>query len=444
MNNKTRKPWRVPVLLGIILLCAGCGTTGAGRGNGLSLEAGIAQIAAEIDQAIPAGTRIVVVNLNTPSARFSDFVLGELQGTLIQRRKLTVVDRKNLESRRNEIDFQMSGEVSDETQVSIGHALGAQSIVTGTFMDMGGSYRFRFEAFDIETTVYQVSTVVTVRHDRTIASLRPSDTSPPPAVVPARPDPELATRYFNAGFAHYEAKEYREAIADFNRALEITKNDLDTLFYRSNSYVEIKDYDSAIAGYTELIRLKPDNVACYNNRGVAYTDKRDIEKAIADFNQAIRLDPNDAMAYNNRGTAYGSKGDIEKAIADFNQALRLDPNYVEAYYNRGVAYGDKGDHDREISDYNEALRLDPNYADAYLNRGIAYNNNREHDEAIVDFNQTLRLNSNHAGAYSNRGLAYVMKGDYAHARADWEQALRLDPNLASARNSLELLRDMGY
>jgi tetratricopeptide (TPR) repeat protein len=106
-----------------------------------------------------------------------------------------------------------------------------------------------------------------------MAYLLPADNSPPPAVVPVRADPELATRYFNSGFAHYEAKRYREAIADFNRVLAITRDDLETLYYRASSYYYLKDYDGAIADLTTLIRLRPDNTTYNNNRGTAYADK---------------------------------------------------------------------------------------------------------------------------------------------------------------------------
>jgi tetratricopeptide (TPR) repeat protein len=33
----------------------------------------------------------------------------------------------------------------------------------------------------------------------------------------------LAVAYFNSGFAHYEAKRYAEAVADFSQALEINQ-----------------------------------------------------------------------------------------------------------------------------------------------------------------------------------------------------------------------------
>jgi hypothetical protein len=147
------------LLLCAALICASCGTADATRSSlpadsadGFSLEAGITQIAAEIERALPAGTCIAAINFKSPSARFSDFVLEELQGILIQNKKLMVLDRKNLQLRRDELTFQMSGEVSDETAVSVGHTLGAQSIVTGSLTDMGEGYYFTFRTFNTETT----------------------------------------------------------------------------------------------------------------------------------------------------------------------------------------------------------------------------------------------------------------------------------------------------
>jgi hypothetical protein len=111
--------------MAVMTALTGCAGTPArtDAGDGLSLEAGIAQIAQEIEEELPAGTRIAVVNLESPSARFSDFVLEELQGYLVSDRKLGVMDFK-MALLRNELDFQMSGEMSDEIAVSLGKSLG--------------------------------------------------------------------------------------------------------------------------------------------------------------------------------------------------------------------------------------------------------------------------------------------------------------------------------
>jgi hypothetical protein len=109
-----------------------------------------------------------VVNFDSPSARFSDYVLDELQGTLTNNRKLIVVDRSQLDLLKNEMDFQVSGDVSDETIVSLGKWLGVQTIVSGGLSDMGGrNYRLRFNAIDVESAVRKASPAVTVRQDST-------------------------------------------------------------------------------------------------------------------------------------------------------------------------------------------------------------------------------------------------------------------------------------
>ncbi|MDR2149796.1 MAG: tetratricopeptide repeat protein [Spirochaetaceae bacterium] len=414
--------------------------------EGLSLEKGIAQIARALEAELPEKTSIAVVNFESPSARFSDYLLEELQAILVNNKRLVVVDRSNLEQRRDELNFQMSGEVSDESAISIGHWLGAQVIVTGGLTDLGTGYRCRFNAIDVKEAVRLVSPGVIIRkNDKTIAYMLPKETlAALPERVPAKPDPALATQYFNAGVAHYEAGRYAQAAADFTRALEIEADDEASLRYRAYAYNYLKDYDKALADASRLLQLKPDNVERYRTRGLAYADKGDYDRAIADYTEALRLKPDYALAYNNRGNAYAMKGDYDRAIADYNQAIRLNPALAQAYNNRGIAYKNKRDYDRAIADYTKAISLKPDYAAAYNNRGHAYADKRDYDRAIADYNQAIRLDPSDAYAYISRGYAYAMKENYARARADFEKALQLDPSNTTARNNLEALRDMGY
>ena len=68
-----------------------------------------------------------------------------------------------------------------------------------------------------------------------------------------------AAAYFNAGMAHYEAKRYAEAAAEFSRALEVKADDGAALRYRGLSYYYLKDYDRSITDMSRLIRMRPDN-----------------------------------------------------------------------------------------------------------------------------------------------------------------------------------------
>ncbi|MDR1074568.1 MAG: tetratricopeptide repeat protein [Treponema sp.] len=241
-------------------------------GDGLSLDEGIARIARGLEHGLPEGSRVAVVSFESLSARFSDFVLEELQGHLVNSKKLMVTERSKLELLRNELTFQRSEMVSEESAVHLGKWLGAQVIVTGSLTDMGGAYRCRFNAIDVETATRQVSPAVAIRNDHSIAYMLPAEAAPP-AQVPAKPDPVLATVYFNAGFAHYEAKRYTEAVADFTRALEVKKDDEASLRYRAYSYYYLKDYDRSVMDMSRLIEMQPGNAENYYARGAAYSGK---------------------------------------------------------------------------------------------------------------------------------------------------------------------------
>jgi curli biogenesis system outer membrane secretion channel CsgG len=144
-------------------LLSGCAGSPAGTDR-LSLEQGIARIARDIGDALPAGCRVAVVGFTSPSARFNNYVLDELQGALQNSRHLTVTDRANLDALRQELGLQYSGEVDEASAVSLGKFLGAQIVVIGNLTVLGGNTgRIRFTAIDVETAVRKASPAASVR-----------------------------------------------------------------------------------------------------------------------------------------------------------------------------------------------------------------------------------------------------------------------------------------
>jgi curli biogenesis system outer membrane secretion channel CsgG len=155
------------VLLAALTIAAAflpaCAGTPAGT-DGLSLEQGIAQIAGDIAGALPPECRVAVVGFTSPSARFSDYALDEMQGALQTGRRLTVTDRANLDALRQELGFQFSGEVDEASAVSLGKFLGAEVVIIGSLTVLGGNTgRVRFTAIDVETAVRKASPAATVR-----------------------------------------------------------------------------------------------------------------------------------------------------------------------------------------------------------------------------------------------------------------------------------------
>ncbi|MEJ5287638.1 MAG: tetratricopeptide repeat protein, partial [Bacteroidota bacterium] len=74
---------------------------------------------------------------------------------------------------------------------------------------------------------------------------------------------------------------------------------------RGNAKFEKGDFRGAIEDYTKAIEIKPNYAEAYFNRGKAEADLGGLRSAIEDFNKAIEINPNYAEAYFNRGLAKG-------------------------------------------------------------------------------------------------------------------------------------------
>jgi TolB-like protein len=160
------------VALIALLCCSGKGgKSDAGSSGDLDLDSAIKQAAQEINDALPGGSKVALLNFTSESNLFSEYVLEEMSIELVKNRKLVVVDRKELDLIRTEKNFQWSGEVDDKSAQEIGKLLGAQTIVSGSLMNMGKNYRFRTKAINVESAAIETSSSVSVKSDSQVQHL---------------------------------------------------------------------------------------------------------------------------------------------------------------------------------------------------------------------------------------------------------------------------------
>ncbi|MDR0784833.1 MAG: hypothetical protein LBE74_02985, partial [Treponema sp.] len=140
---------RKPTVTALFMLCF-IGLFGTAHAQTLvSLDQAIRNIAVGIEDKLEKDARIIILDVNTTSKRLSDYIIDELAASVTASGKLIVLDRKNLDLIKEEMKFQLSGEVSDESMQSIGQKLGAQSIIAGIGEDIGDYYRVRFRTLEV-------------------------------------------------------------------------------------------------------------------------------------------------------------------------------------------------------------------------------------------------------------------------------------------------------
>ena len=92
-----------------------------------------------------------------------------------------------------------------------------------------------------------------------------------------------------------------------------------------------REYDQAIADFDKAIELKPDDALAYNNLGAAYEEKDQIDKALANYLKAIKLDSDLADAHYNCGVARLRRKEWDEAGVDLRNAESKGKDVITAF-----------------------------------------------------------------------------------------------------------------
>jgi protein O-mannosyl-transferase len=250
---------------------------------------------------------------------------------------------------------------------------------------------------------------------------------------------KIAFAYNFRGLGYAEKGNYRQAIEDYNVALNIDSKYGEALNNRANAYGILGRNDLALRDFAQLIAINPKLADAYYNRGSLYLSIRDLDKAINDFTEAIKVDSSMADAFNNRGVAFRLKGQYEKSFADFSQALIINRKLAEAYFNRGIIYNIHKQYISAIANFTEALKMKPQYTDAYFNRGVSFASLGKYDVAIRDFQQVLNTNANYIPALENMGSLLKKMKRYEESSTQYKKILQIKPN---DHKALDILKEI--
>ena len=203
-----------------------------------------------------------------------------------------------------------------------------------------------------------------------------------------------------------------------------------------NAYMQKGQLDEAIAQYQKALEINANYADARNNLGNVFFRKGKLDAAIAEYQRTLAINPNLAETHTNLGNALFQKRQLDAAIEQYGMAVKVNPNYAQAHGNLGVAYFQKGQMDAAIAQYQQALIINPNYAEARTNLGNALLRKGQPDAAIAEYEQAVKTNPTYAIAHANFGVALLQKGQVDQAITEFEEALRLNPNLRPVRDLL--------
>lgn len=117
--------------------------------------------------------------------------------------------------------------------------------------------------------------------------------------------------------------EYRDAIADFNRAIALSPESLEAYLGRCKAYDGVKDDRAVLDDCFQILQRDPKSVHAYLYQGQARLRLGYGESAVDAYTQAIALDDTLAIAYVRRASARMELRDVDLAYPDLKKAQSL-------------------------------------------------------------------------------------------------------------------------
>jgi len=126
----------------------------------------------------------------------------------------------------------------------------------------------------------------------------------------------------------------KDALADFNKAIDLDSTNSMAFFNRGLVYYDMKKYNNTMADFNSSIKLEPNNPVTLYNRAILRAQVRDLNNAVKDYDQVAKLSPKNVLVYYNRAAVLVELGMLREALKDYTRAIALYPDFANAYMNR--------------------------------------------------------------------------------------------------------------
>ena len=111
------------------------------------------KVADDVTSKCNSKTILCILDFNSPSKDLSEYIQTELTSQVTEN-GMKVVTRSNMNKVDTELNYQLSGFISDETALSICKRLGANAIVFGQIKELDNKYNLQVRLLDVETASY--------------------------------------------------------------------------------------------------------------------------------------------------------------------------------------------------------------------------------------------------------------------------------------------------
>ncbi len=233
-----------------------------------------------------------------------------------------------------------------------------------------------------------------------------------------------AQKHFEKGQQYQNRRSYPEAIAEFDKAIELDPDLSQAYYERGTCYIKIGNFVPGILDLSKALELDPDiaNILYEKVYQVSYVV--DLNRVIGELNKIVGDHPDESHVVFLRGFFYVAKTELKKfeakdidlGIADLDRTIEINPKHLPAFVYRGMLYFKKGELERALEDYDRALLFYEDFGMAHYLKSQALSSQGQVDEAFMHLEKAFKNGFNGYERVKQDDNFEALRGDPRYRR----------------------------
>lgn len=219
----------------------------------------------------------------------------------------------------------------------------------------------------------------------------------------------------------------QEAETEARRSLALNPSNTTALFTLASIHDRRDEIAEAVAGFQRVLELRPHDSLARLRLGLALLKQHRRDEAAPHLTAAIAAEPSYRESFLRQGFTDFRTGFAAAALVYFEAVLSAFPDDSDAHFGLALALTKLGRADESFTHLRRAAELRPDLAPVQVEVGLALLSRRQPADAVTHFRHALAANPSSAMAHLGLARALEQLKQSADAQPHLEKAFALAP-----------------
>uniref|UniRef100_A0A8C6S5K7 Protein O-mannosyl-transferase TMTC3 n=1 Tax=Neogobius melanostomus TaxID=47308 RepID=A0A8C6S5K7_9GOBI len=256
--------------------------------------------------------------------------------------------------------------------------------------------------------------------------------------------PDFKQAYISRGELLLKMNKLTEARDTYLRALDLDKTNADLWYNLAIVHIEMKEPREALINFNHALELSPRHKLALFNSALLMQESGDPKfwpEANRRFLLYVEEEPQDANGYFNLGMLAMDANEDEAAERWMKKAIRLKPSFRSALFNLALLYSQAKRETDALPALDELLRHHPEHIKGLILKGdILMNHKKDTQGAKVCFQRIVALDPGNVQGKHNLCVVYFEERDLPRAESCLVETLAMAPNEEYVKRHLSIVR----